>query len=208
MDRSVYRRPNKPARLVVTRRDERRTVQGALSPLAVPAVVEVDCATECHVTPSGVAARMVEYLGPCGDYLTLEPSAGTGNLLEALFDSGHSRFEMVAVERHVGLCDVIRKRFAGDRYLDPINRCFLEYAAEAAGRIEFPRIIMNPPFRQVRQHLAAALGLLGRGGHDVATLVALVPSAYEHGEAETLEHLGRDVFAAAAVSSKIIRIER
>lgn len=54
------------------------------------APVVVDRATECHVTPAGVAARMARYLGPTGDYLTLEPSAGTGALIKALLASGHS----------------------------------------------------------------------------------------------------------------------
>lgn len=84
----------------------------------------------------------------------------------------------------------------------------LEYANDAQGRIEFPRIVMIPPFRAVKKHLAAALSLLGRSGHDCATLVALVPITYEHEEAEELEELGRDTFPAAAVYTKIIRIAR
>lgn len=179
-----------------------------LNPLRVPEVVTVDRSTECHVTPLPVAARMVDYLGPVGDFLTLDPQAGTGNLIQALYDSGHSRYETVAIERHHELCNAIRRRFTGDQYIDPIQRCFLEYAAESAGRIEFPRIITNPPFRHVKKHMTAAISLLGRGGHDVASLVALVPITYQHPEAEELETLDRDTFPTAAVSTKIIRIER
>jgi len=203
--RSVYKRPNKPSYMIVTKR---QGFAEGLDPLRVPEVVEVDSRTECHVTPLDVATRMVEYLGPVGDYLTVDPQAGTGNLIQALYDAGHSPRETVAIERHYGLCQAIRQRFKGDQCIDPISRCFLDYTDELAGKIEFPRIIMNPPFRHVKKHMAAALRLLGRGGHDMATLVALVPSTYEHEEAEVMEYLGRDVFPTAAVRTKIIRIKR
>lgn len=174
----------------------------------LPDVVEVDRLSECHVTPPGVAARMVDYLGPVGDYLTLEPSAGTGNLIAALYGSGHSRYELTAIERHPTLCGEIRSRFKGSQQIDPIQQCFLEYAEDARGKIEFPRIIMNPPFRDVRKHMTAALSLLGYGGHDCATLVALVPITYQHDEAETLEELDNETFPTAKVHTKIIGVER
>jgi hypothetical protein len=75
--------------------------------------------------------------------------------------------------------------------------------------VEFPRVIMNPPFSDVRKHVAAALSLMGRGGHaEPATLVALVPITFQHDDAETLETLPPDTFATAKVHTKIIRIER
>ena len=164
-------------------------------------VVAVDRATECHVTPPDVAARMVEYLGAPGDKLTLEPSAGTGNLSRALLESGHSRYELCQVERHIKLAGTLHK------FGPVINRCFLEYAAEARGKVEFPRVIMNPPFSGVRQHVAAALSLMGRNGHDCAPrLVALVPVTFRHPDAEELETLADDTFATAKVRTKIIRI--
>jgi phospholipid N-methyltransferase len=189
--------------MVVTSRRDAQEVK----PLSVPEVVEVDRFTECHVTPPEIAERMVDYLGPQGDYLTLEPSAGTGNLLHALFQSGQSQFETIAVERHAGLCSDIRKRFpASGKNINPVNQCFLEYAQEVQG-MQFPRIIMNPPFRQVRQHIKAALSLLGRNGHDEpARLVAMVPITYQHEEADLMEELERDAFAHLNISTKIIRI--
>ncbi len=173
----------------------------------LPQAIEIDNATECHVTPPDVAARMVEYLGQVGDFLTLEPSAGTGNLLAALFESGHSVNETVAIERHHGLCKAIRSRFQGKEYIvDPMQRCFLEYVEEWTGQGEYPRIIMNPPFKQIRKHMAAALSLLGRGGHSSpAVLVALVPITYQHEDAELLEELPRDTFPNCQVFTKIIR---
>ena len=177
MKRSVYTRPDKPLRIAVKPRRDFDEVEIA----AAPEVVAVDKATECHVTPPDVAKRMVRYLGPVGDYLTLEPSAGTGNLSRALIESGHSPCELVQVERHTGLARHLHK------YGTVINRCFLEYAIEVRGKVAFPRIIANPPFRTVRRHIAAARALMGSNGHyDAPTLVALVPDTYEtegHGNA-------------------------
>jgi hypothetical protein len=196
---AIYSRPKKPLTIPVRKR-------GEVAPLEVvkaPEIIAVDRATECHVTPDDVAGRMVDYLGPVGDYLTLEPSAGTGQLARALLASGHSPQELTMIERHHALAAMVRK-------IGPtIHGCFLEYADEVKGRAEFPRILMNPPFREVRKHIAAALSLLGRGGHtEPATLVALVPVTFEHPEAEHLETLPPDTFSTAKVYTKIIRIRR
>jgi hypothetical protein len=197
MKPGVYTRPDKPMFVPVRRRRD----FAALPRAEVPEIVAVDRATECHVTPPDVAARMVEYLGPPGDYLTLEPSAGTGNLTRALLESGHSRHELTQVERHTKLAAVLHQ------FGPVINRCFLEYAAEARGKVEFPRVIMNPPFSDVRKHVAAALSLMGRNGHDCAPcLVALVPITFRHELAEELEILPDDTFATARVNTKLIRI--
>jgi predicted RNA methylase len=197
---------NRPAHYRMTKRPvyipvkNRRDV-APVPPLEKVEILTVDKATECHVTPMDVAARMVDYLGRRGDFLTLEPSAGTGNLSRALLESGHSRYELCQVERHIKLASGLHE------FGPVINRCFLEYAAEARGKVEFPRVIMNPPFREVRKHIAAAESLLGRNGHDCPpVLVALVPNTYKHARAEVLEHLGPDTFALARVHTKIIRI--
>ena len=201
MDNSLYTRPDKPRTMTVTKR--RGAPARALPDMAD--VISVDRFSECHVTPLDVARRMVEYLGEPGDFPMLEPSAGTGNLIQALYDSGYSRFELVAVERHVGLCQSVYKRFKGDQTIKPINDCFLDYAKQAHGKIEFPRIIMNPPFRKVKQHMKAALSLLGTGGHSEAVLVALVPITYFHDDMELMEELPNTTFTTAKVSTKIIR---
>lgn len=74
MKANVYSRPAKPLFVSVKQRDDFEKLAKA-EPIGI---VAVDKATECHVTPDNVADRMVSYLGPTGDYLTLEPSAGTG----------------------------------------------------------------------------------------------------------------------------------
>jgi hypothetical protein len=187
----------RPAFLPVKRREDFAPVEAK----APPEIVAVDRATECHVTPPEVAARMVRYLGETCDRLTLEPSAGTGNLSRALIESGHSPCELVQVERHIRLSHGLRQ------FGSLINECFLEYAERARGKVEFPRAIMNPPFSEVRKHIAAARSLMGRHGHPVPpVLVALVPVTFQADGMETLEHLPADTFAHARVNTKIIRI--
>ncbi|MEM1153535.1 MAG: methyltransferase type 11 [Pseudomonadota bacterium] len=212
MDASVYKRPNKPKRVIV--KDRTRSAPSALPELPHP--VTVDSTTECHVTPPDVAEGMVDYLMEpsrySGDVLTLEPHGGTGNLVQALYDAGQSPCELVIIERYFGLCQAMRERFPSERYqggADPLHVCFLEYARTAQRMVTFPRIIMNPPFKQAKRHMNAALSLLGRGGHAFpACLVALVPVTYHHNEAETLETLPNDTFASAKVYTKIVRFLR
>lgn len=203
MNPSVYKRPDKPRTMVVTRRRDREAVQ----PLPnLPEPVTVDAATECHVTPPEVAARMVDYLEyhyPTRDTTgsnVLEPSAGTGNLIQAMVDADILTAHMMAVERHAGLTGGLTDRFGG--FLKTHNRCFLEFAEEWQHEGGFDRIIMNPPFRKVKQHMAAAISLLKPGG----VLVALVPCTYQHPEASVLEDLGPDTFVTAKVRTKIIRL--
>lgn len=194
-----YYRPNgRPMFIPV---NERRLDGAAPAPADRAEIVAVDKATECHVTPCDVARRMVEYLGPQGDYSTLEPSAGTGQLARALIEAGHSNTELTLVERHVELARALHT-------IGPtINRCFLEYAADCYGKVEFPRVIMNPPFRQARKHVEAALSLMGPNGHtEPPVLVAIVPVTFDHPEAEILEELPADTFALARVYAKVIRI--
>jgi hypothetical protein len=197
MKKNLYRMAYKPEPIPFKRRPRFDEVKAE----ALPQPVAVDKFTECHVTPPDVARRMVRYLGPVGDYQTLEPSAGTGNLVQALLDSGHSANELTMIERHINLAAGLYKFKGG-----VINRCFLEYAAEAVGKVEFPRVIMNPPFKDVRKHIRAARSLLGSNGHDCPpVLVALVPVTFEAEGMETLETLGPDTFATARVLTKIVR---
>lgn len=191
MNPGVYTRPAKPMRLEVRRRRDFEEI----AKREAPPIVAVDKATECHVTPPDVAARMVDYLGILGEGRTLEPSAGTGALSRALIEAGHDRGRLLQVERHHALAALL------DPYGEVIRRCFLEYAEETRDR--FARVVMNPPFRPVRQHIAAARRLLEPGG----VLVALVPVTFEAEGAETLERLGPDTFAAAKVRTKLIEIE-
>jgi len=192
MNPSAYTRPNKPTRVHVKRRTD-KTVQ----PVDVPQVVAVDRATECHVTPAGVAARMVDYLELTDTSQVLEPEAGTGNLIAALLAAGCSANHIAAIEMHHDLASLIRARFDGQ-----VTVTQMDFLGMHSGEM-FDRVIMNPPFRGVRQHVARAVQALKAGG----VLVALVPITFNHAHVETLETLDNTTFASAKVSTKIIRIE-
>lgn len=205
MKANCYTRPDKPMHKAFNLQE----VAAMPPPKTLAKPVTVDKATECHVTPADVAARMVSYLERVGDVQTLEPSAGTGALIKALYDAGQSPFEVTAIERHLNLYRIATSIKAGNgQSCTGFNECFLDYAERAAGKINFQNIIMNPPFKQVRQHIKAALRLLGSNGHDFPpTLVALVPITFDDSGFEVMEHLGPDTFASAKVNTKIIRTE-
>lgn len=186
----------KPQPITVRRRED--FAPPSAQPL--PELVTVDRATECHVTPPDVARRMVEALGEVGDFRALEPSAGTGALSRALIEAGQSPRELVQIERHHALAATL------GAYGTVMQRCFLEWADEVRGKVEFPRIVMNPPFRHVRQHVRAARSLMGANGHAAPpVLVALVPITFDNDGAETLEELDADTFQLARVRTKLIR---
>jgi phospholipid N-methyltransferase len=196
MNKNVYVRPNKPAQLEVK---NRRSPERAAS-WSVPEVPTVDKMTECHVTPDWAAARMVEALSIKADSRILEPESGTGNLIAAILERFPAA-DILGIEKHMTLYNVLKKRFDVQKGVHIKNLCFLSYAQEEAGR--FDRIIMNPPFRHVRQHIEAAKSLLSPTG----VCVALVPVTFDDPEAELIETLPVDTFSSARVSTKIIRLD-
>lgn len=204
MNSSVYARPDKP-RFMETYFRGRYKVKSDSFQISNP--IELDKATECHVTPLTVAKRMVEY-SEVRNNSVLEPSAGTGNLIQALLNDGNS--EITAVEKNPELSRYLTNNFEN---IETINMCLLNYA-NSYDRKKFPRIIMNPPFREVKKHISSAFSLLGLNGHfsanntGPATLVALVPSNFDYPDAVTMERLNRNTFSTTSVMTKIIRIRR
>tara|TARA_Y100000782_G_scaffold109957_1_gene135597 strand:- start:1682 stop:2266 length:585 start_codon:yes stop_codon:yes gene_type:complete len=191
MDASLYQRPNKPFRAPIV---ERKKVLVAPSPLPEP--IAIHYTTECHVTPPDVALRMASYIPPLHKTV-LEPHCGTGNLVAALLENGFSLKDITAVELSGDLIQVVNNRFPG---LPLMPGCFLNYARKCCKR--YSSILMNPPFKHVKLHMNAALGLLEKGGG----LIALVPVSYSHPDETLLEKLPQDTFHTAKVNTKIIKI--
>ncbi len=173
-----------------------------MAPLPVVKPLVVDAGTECHVTPQDVSAKMVNYLDLVDGDCVLEPQGGTGNLVEAVLQADLS-VSVVTVERHVELSNFIAERFKEYSNVSVINSCFLEYSQGRKAERSFNKIIMNPPFKNVKKHISAALDLLETSG----CLVALVPITFSHPNAVTLETLSNDTFGTAKVNTKIIKIE-
>ncbi|MGH1472694.1 MAG: class I SAM-dependent methyltransferase [Cellvibrionaceae bacterium] len=197
MDSSVYVRPNKPKRIEVKNRERNfpRPTE-----IKKPEILSVDRSTECHVTPAETAGRMIDYLNLENGLSVLEPECGTGNLIDALTDSGYD-LSITAVERFIALYQASRVRFAENKGIDFINECFLEFAENTNQR--FDRIVMNPPFRQTKKHIEAAISLLNNNG----LLIALVPVTYQREEIYEIEVLERGIFSTANVLTKIIEYE-
>ncbi len=139
----------------------------------VKAGVQVATAPQLFPTPPDLAARMVSLAGLAIGMRVLEPSAGTGRLLEAL--PGIVRFgqvrqtalQVVAVEVNPALA--ARLACTG---LAGTVRCadFLQCSAAAEDLGLFDVVLMNPPFAQGAdiEHISHALTMLKPGGRLVA----------------------------------------
>jgi protein-L-isoaspartate O-methyltransferase len=197
---SMYVRPDKPRTMTVKKR--RGAPVGACFKL--PEILIVDAYTECHVTPPDVGGRMVDYLRIEPHDFVLEPQAGNGNLIASLLNAGCSFNQLIGVERHYNLSQSAKQRFKKNGNIKIINQCFLDYSVEVEEVVLFSKILMNPPFIKVKQHIASALKLLAKNG----VLVALVPISFNHDGAVELEILPNDTFSTAKVNTKIIRFEK
>lgn len=196
MDSSLYVRPNKPMFGKIRARSE----APERVPVSITEPLIVDRYTECHVTPCNVASNMADYLNLFSGLSVLEPSAGSGNLIAAILETGH-KVTISAVEKHGALYSACVARFA-DKEIIAYNDCFFSFAA--SHQFKFDRILMNPPFSRVKDHIEAAISLLAADG----ILCALVPITFKHDLAYEVETLDRDTFITAKVATKIILIEK
>ena len=125
--------------------------------------VQVVSAPQLFPTPSIIAEQMVAYAGIEEKSRILEPSAGTGNILNAIMDN--NKGIPVAIEIDPALCEMLKNKFP---LTDVHNRDFLNYDC---GNWKFDCILMNPPFKNGEdiKHIKHALTCLKDGG----TLVAI-----------------------------------
>ena len=123
--------------------------------------VQVVSAPQLFPTPPTLAARMVELAEIQTGHLVLEPSAGTGVILDAIRNAGIAAVQ-TAVEINYGLVDRLRGRFDDVRQAD-----FLQCNG---GLGNFDRILMNPPFANGQDiaHIKHAASMLKPGGKLVA----------------------------------------
>ncbi len=133
----------------------RAALRGGVQAVAVPQLFE---------TPRDLAARAAELASIERGMRVLEPSAGTGRLLDAILAAGAEPADVTAVEISDALASRLRRRYA----LDLIRQGdFLAIAGELP---TFDRVVMNPPFVDgvdVR-HILTARALLAAGGQLVA----------------------------------------
>jgi len=112
-------------------------------------------------TPRDVASLMVNWLQihPNQTYLkVLEPSAGTGVLLDALIEHGIAKFDVC--ELNEALRNGLREKYQVNPMIDCLK---IEHQ-------KYDRIIMNPPHKQDVEHLMHMHSLLKPEGRVVCLI--------------------------------------
>ncbi len=135
---------------------------------SLKAGVQVVSAPQLFPTPRDLAARMVGMSCVTPEMRVLEPSAGTGSILRALFTgSAIPPTQITAIEIRPALAEALRAAWPG------VNvRCsdFLETVDERG----FDLVLMNPPFADSAdvEHVSHAYTMLAPGGRLVAIMSA------------------------------------
>ena len=130
--------------------------------------VKVTVAAQLFPTPRDLALRVVDEARLEPGHRILEPSAGTGRLIDAAL-SDYGSMEIVAVESNPALASALLAKYGGlvkIRHAD-----FLECGDELG---TFDRVIMNPPFalQDDIRHVRHAAKFLRPGGRLVAIVSA------------------------------------
>lgn len=129
--------------------------------------VQVVSAPQLFITPQELARRMADLADLRPGDRVLEPSAGTGRLLDAIASTGIEHHG-IAVEVHPKLAEGLKCRYPNMEV-----RCgdFLDLAEHLGG---FDVVMMNPPFANAVDiaHIRRAFELLAPGGRLVALCAA------------------------------------
>lgn len=148
-----------------SRREQRRETAQVFDSMAeqLKQGVQIVSAPQLFPTPHDLAARMVEIADIRLGMTVLEPSAGTGHIMQAILND-ECAGAVVAVEINQQLANRLKAEFP----LSDIHcRDFLQYSR---GNFPVDRIIMNPPFENGSdiKHIQHALTQLKPGGRLVA----------------------------------------
>lgn len=165
--------------------------------------VRVVAAPQLFPTPPALAQKMVELAELQERNRILEPSAGTGNILQAIITADKGL--PMAIEINDALAENLAKRFP----LTPvIGKDFLTCNGELG---KFDRILMNPPFENGSdiKHIKHALAFLNPGGRLVA-ICANGPRQQEQLKPLASEwiDLGPGAFEGTGVNTAIMVINR
>ena len=151
--------------------------------------VQTISAPQLFPTPPELAARMVEAADIRPGDRWLEPSAGTGRLVDAVAAVVPlEQLETVLVEVNHGLSESLAKRMPAAWTL---RADFLEIGSDELQR--FDVILMNPPFSGGAdvQHITRALWLLAPGGRLVAVASAGLLFRQDRATRHLREHIAR-----------------
>ncbi|WP_183769290.1 DUF3560 domain-containing protein (plasmid) [Tunturiibacter empetritectus] len=130
---------------------------------AAAAGVQVVIAPQLFPTPPELADRMVALADIRPGQQVLEPSAGTGRIIDAIRRNAHG-YAITAVELN---CNMAHRLRTIDCVDDTRQADFLECNGDLG---TFDRIVMNPPFSNADdiKHIMHALKMLKPGGRLVA----------------------------------------
>jgi protein-L-isoaspartate O-methyltransferase len=129
--------------------------------------VQVIAAPQLFPTPVELARRMIEAARLKPGHRILEPSAGTGRLIDAAALSAWEwSGELVAVEHSAALAAGLRAKYRPE-HVRVVEGDFMACNGELG---TFDRILMNPPFAKAAdvEHITHALKFLKPGGRLVA----------------------------------------
>jgi type I restriction-modification system DNA methylase subunit len=98
-------------------------------------------------TPLAIGRHLVELAELQADMDVLEPSAGTGAIIQAMTEAHKRDINVVAVERDVAMAKQIRAKFAFNVVVQQDDFLGGNYGM-------FDRVIMNPPFLREKKRYA------------------------------------------------------
>jgi len=172
--------------------------------------VQIVSAPQLFPTPVELAARMVALAQLARGQRVLEPSAGTGRLIDAMLSAQEWSGTVVAVEMNAALASQLRDTHRSDSVT---VQCRDFLACTPADLGLFDVVLMNPPFAKAQDiaHVQHALRFLKPGGRLVALCAngprqqtALRPYVEQSGG--TWEELPADTFAASGTSVRAVLI--
>lgn len=172
---------------------------------SLKAGVKVVTAPQLFPTPDEVAGDMVRLADIEPGFRILEPNAGTGKLIEAVFRArAEGSVEITAVEINQALAAALRDRWSG---VQSICADFLAFRSDPI----FDLVLMNPPFENAVdiKHVRHALTLLRPGGRLVGICAdGSRQNAQLRGIASSWEPLPSGTFAGTSVRSVLFTINK
>jgi phospholipid N-methyltransferase len=166
--------------------------------------VKVVSAPQLFPTPPDVCERMVELAEIESGMRVLEPSAGTGNIVQAIINTDKAH-PVVAIEINQQLADHLQSHFP----LTFVSCCDFLSCNGSLG--QFDRVLMNPPFENGAdiKHIKHALTMLKPGGRLVG-ICANGPRQQEQIKpmTESWEVLDAGTFAGTGVTAAMFVIDK
>lgn len=170
---------------------------------------KIDNLRNCNIpgffpTPAPIIAQMLDLAEIEPEHRVLEPSAGLGDIVDAIKATGFHGF-LDAIEINLNLCEILGLKGHHHHRYD-----FLEWSGT-----KYDRVLMNPPFerKQAIDHINHAYWMLRPGGRIVAILPPnhAAELEFENMRVEETEDgafNGREAFRRTGVSTSIVVIDK